>query len=319
MQRPQPPVNRPHPRPQPPTHRPPVVRPTPDRGRLPRHEPVRDWPRDGRAIQHPDRDGRGGHLGGTRIIVAPGRSYADRTFRNPSIVNNINIRIGMGSRLVPGSYYWYYDNGIRYAHYYDPYRTHWFGFYLGDVYFWTRWVDGRLWWHDSPRGRWLFYRDGYWWYQDPINGTIVYIYRDGAYYRYTPVRGGYEAKPEAPAPTTPAEPEEKTEFYSEDGTRMVKVFGDKREAFLYDSTGEEDKFLAFLAEGAETVQFAGGGEQGPLQILVTVVDESGAKSFKLFDSEGREFGAPADSVDPDGQLEGSGAFQDLEGGSPDWR
>jgi hypothetical protein len=187
--------------------------------------------------------------------------------------------------------------------------VHWFGFYLGDVYFWSRWHDGRLWWHDSPRGRWLSYREGQWWWQD---GTVVYIYRDGGYYRWTPVRGGFEARPEppaqAPAPT-PAEPEEKTEFYSEDGSRLVKVFGEKSEAFLYDNTPEEPVFLAFLAEGAESVQFS---SEGALTILVTVAAEDGGKSFKLFDADGKEFGAPEDSVDPDSQLGESAAFQTLK-------
>lgn len=245
---------------------------------------------------------------------APGRQYADRTVNNVTIINNINGRIRMGGHR-PGTYHWYHDNGMRWAHHYDHAHVHWFGFYLGDVYFWTRWHNDRLWWHDSPRGRWLSYREGQWWWQD---GTVVYIYRDGAYYRWTPVRGGYEARPEpptsTPAPTpapTPAEPEEQTEFYSEDASRLVKIFGEKKEAFLYDNTAEEPAFLAFLAEGAEAVQFS---SEGALTILVTVAAEDGGKSFKLFDAAGKEFGAPGDSVNPDSQLGESPAFKNLKVG-----
>ena len=147
---------------------------------------------------------------------------------------------------------------------------------------------------------------------------MVYIYRDGGYYLWTPVRGGYEARPEPPASTpaptpAPSEPEAKTEFYSEDGSRLVKVFGENREAFLYDATEEEPKFLAFLAAGAETVQFS---SDGPLTVLVTVAAEDGTKSFKLFDAAGREFGAPQDSVDPDAQLGESTSFKSLETKAP---
>lgn len=277
---------------------------------------MRDWPRDSRGVQYPSRDGRGGNLGGAHLGHAPNRVIVGRTINNVTVINNIHVRLGMGGH-VPGSYYWYYDNGMRYAHHYDAYRVHWFGFYLGDVYFWTRWHNDRLWWQDSARGRWLCYREGQWWWQD---GSVVYIYRDGSYYRWTPVRGGYEAQPEPPtsAPTpspapAPSEPEEKTEFYSEDGSRLVKIFGEKREAFLYDNTGEEPAFLAFLAEGAEAVQFS---SEGALTVLVTVASEDGGKSFKLFDASGKEFGAPEDEVKPDSQLGESPAFKNLQTGTP---
>lgn len=296
--------------------RPPVVRPEPGRGRLPRPNPARDWPRDGGFGRHPDRDGRGGHIGERHADRAPNRVIVDRTINNTTIVNNINVRVGMGHRLTPGGYYWYYDNGMRWAHHYDHRQVHWFGFYVGGIYFWTRWHNDRLWWQDAPRGRWLYYREGQWWYQDPMSPTVVYIYREGDYYRYTPVRGGYEARPEAP-PAAPGGPDVKTEFYSEDGSRLVKILGDKKEAFLYDATGEDESFKAFLAEGVEAVQFAGGSDGAALQILLTVVGADGAKAFKLYDAEGREFGAPSDSVDPEGQLSESPSFKTLQ--APDWR
>lgn len=320
--RPQPPIHRPQPpvvRPQPPSRRPPVIRPDPGHGRLPRPNPVGDIIRDNRGISHPTHDGRGGSLGGTYLNRAPNTTIINRTFNNTTIINNINARVGMGSRLTPGSHYWFYDNGIRYSHYYDPYSVHWFGFYMGDVYFWTRWHNGLPWWQDSRRSRWLYYRGGNWWYQDPGNTTIVYIYRDGDYYRYTPVRGGYEARPEPPtAPQDPASrPNQETAFYSEDATRLVQVMGERREAFLYDNTGDEPAFLAFLAAGVETVQFSGASGDTPLQILLTIVDKDGVKSFKLFNADGSAFGAPADSVNPETQLEGSRAFGELEGSSTD--
>lgn len=277
---------------------------------------MRDWPRDGGFNRYPDRDGRGGRIDERRAERAPSRVIVDRTINNVTIVNNINVRVR--GRYTPGGTYWYYDNGMRWSHHYDHNHVHWFGFYLGGIYFWTRWHNDRLWWHDHSHGRWLHYREGHWWYQDPFDPSVVWIYRDGAYYRYTPVRGGYETRPETPtAPSTPAEPEVKTEFYSEDGSRLVKILGDEKEAFLYDASGEEETFKAFLASGVEAVQFAGGTEESPLQVLLTVTLEDGTKSFKLFDAEGREFGQPEDEVQPDTQLSESPAFQSL--GAPGWR
>ncbi|MBI3299977.1 MAG: hypothetical protein HYZ75_17570 [Elusimicrobia bacterium] len=310
VNRPRPPVNRPH---QPPTHRPPVLRPEPGRGHMPRPNPVQDPLRGGGGFSnHPTRDGRGGQLGGTHLSHAPNHTHRSHTFNNVTVVNNINARIGMGGH-VAGSTHWYYGNGLRYAHHYDHNHVHWFGFYLADVYFWTRWHNGMPWWQDPARGRWLYYRDGSWWYQDA--GT-TYIYRDGGYYRYTPVRGGYEAKPEPAPPTSPAQPAEpdQTDFISEDGSRLVQVLGERNEAFLYDNTGDEPAFKAYLTEGAETVQFSGTGG-ADLQILVTVAAD-GVKSFKLFNGEGEPFGEPEDSVNPESQLEGSGAFSDLNGALP---
>lgn len=242
---------------------------------------------------------------------APDRSVVNRTIGHPSVVNHIHNRVAMGSRLRRGHYYWFYDNGIRHAHYYDPYGIHWFGFYLGDAYFWARWQNGHLWWHDAGRSRWLVYRDGFWWWQSP-DGTLVYVYRDGVYLRYDPVRGGYRTRPEEPS--APEEkPEEQTTFYSEDGSRMVEIFGERRESFLYDATGEEPAVLAFLAAETEEVQFSGGTEEAALQILVVTKGEDGVKAFHLFDADGVPYGAPTDQVNPESQFKDSEAFKGLEG------
>jgi hypothetical protein len=239
----------------------------------------------------------------------------NRTINNTTIVNHINVRVGMGSHLRRGQYYWFYNGGMRHAHYYDVYGIHWFGFYLGDVYFWARWHSGRLWWRDYSRGRWLHYRDGFWWWMGPSG--VVYLYRDGIYLRYEAVRGGYRTRPETPS-APEAEPEEETSFYSEDGTRMVEIFGERRESFLYDTTGDEPELIAFLAADTEEVQFSGGTEDAPLQILVISVDEQGLKSFTLFDEEGVPYGAPSDAVDTEKQFEGSEAFRSLDASSIDW-
>lgn len=265
----------------------------------------------------PTRDGRGSHLGGKRSHRAPSRDHVNRTINNRTVQNHINTRVSMGNRLRRGQHYWFYNNGMRHSHYYDHYGVHWFGFYLGDVYFWTRYHSGKLWWNDATRGRSLYYQDGFWWWANPMAPGVPYIYRDGRYLRYEPVRGGYRTTPETPSSPVEA-PEDQTSFYSEDGTRLVEIFGEKKEAYLYDATGEEPELLAFLAENVEEVQFSGGTEDAALQVLVISVDEEGLKSFTLFDAEGIPYGAPTDSVDTEKQLGKSEAFKSLGAGSVNW-
>jgi hypothetical protein len=82
---------------------------------------------------------------------------------------------------------------------------------------------------------------------------------------------------------------------SPDGTREVQVYGDRREAFLYDRTGGGDpQFIAFLASGVKHVQFSEvGGDT--LQVMLLMLDGS----YDVFDANGRSIlpttgnGAPA--------------------------
>ncbi|HTB34265.1 MAG TPA: hypothetical protein VK842_05345, partial [bacterium] len=81
----------------------------------------------------------------------------------------------------PGRYYWHHDNGFDYCHYLDHDGYHWYGWYLGDRCFWTRYYGSRWWWYDADFDRWSFYNDGFWWWQDPYHVGDLYCYSDGGY------------------------------------------------------------------------------------------------------------------------------------------
>ncbi|HVM33681.1 MAG TPA: hypothetical protein VMU88_11145, partial [bacterium] len=81
----------------------------------------------------------------------------------------------------PNYYYWHSYNGYRYCHYYDNWGYHWYGWYLGDTCFWTRYYWGNWWWYDGAAARWCYWHDGGWWWNDPYNTSTVYIYVNGDY------------------------------------------------------------------------------------------------------------------------------------------
>ena len=81
----------------------------------------------------------------------------------------------------PNRYYWHYDpQGFIYNHYYDTNGYHWYGFYIGDRYFFTRRYQDHWWWFDPAAGRWVFWNDGHWYAQDPDTGTL-YVNNGGIY------------------------------------------------------------------------------------------------------------------------------------------
>jgi hypothetical protein len=81
----------------------------------------------------------------------------------------------------PNRYYWHYDpQGFIYNHYYDSNGYHWYGFYIGDRYFFTRRYQDHWWWYDPAAGRWVFWNDGQWYAQDP-NSSILYVNNGGNY------------------------------------------------------------------------------------------------------------------------------------------
>ncbi len=81
----------------------------------------------------------------------------------------------------PNRYYWHYDpQGFIYNHYYDSYGYHWYGFYIGDRYFFTRRYQDHWWWYDPAASRWVFWNDGAWYAQDPNSG-VLYVNNGGTY------------------------------------------------------------------------------------------------------------------------------------------
>ncbi len=141
-------------------------------------------------------------------------------------------------------YDWHDWNGMPVCHHYDQFGYHWWGFYVGSTYFWTRYDNDMYWWYDPYWHRWTFLRDGRWWWQE---GGITYVIIDNNYYRYGDNGGTVVVTPDptAPvdvpptAPDAPAPAQNQTMFYSLDGTRSVQILGDAKEAYLYDLTAAD--------------------------------------------------------------------------------
>lgn len=151
-------------------------------------------------------------------------------------------------------YGWYNWNGMNVCHHYDEFGYHWWGFYVGSVYFWTRFDNSRFWWFDSYWGRWVFLNNEQWWWQSPDN--VTYVYTDSGYYQYDDTDTGIVMTPDttppvdAPPDQTPV-PAGQTTVYSQDGTRSVQVNGDNRDAYLYDLTATDPN------SGAAQAKFIG--------------------------------------------------------------
>jgi len=192
--------------------------------------------------------------------------------------------------------YWHNDGNQRYAHSYDG-HVHWYGFYNGPRFYWTRWEDNRWWWFDQASTRWLYWYSGYWWWNDPANPTSPYVVVNDTYYPYAEVAADPQIAPgAAPADSSSAMAAADTAAkgqhgnfakVSPDGSREVQVYGDRREAFLYDRTGGEPRFIAFLAASVKHVQFSeASGNQ--LQVLLLLLDGT----YDVFDANGRSLIQP---------------------------
>jgi hypothetical protein len=181
--------------------------------------------------------------------------------------------------VVRNHYYWHNDGGQRFCHYYDPWGFHWYGWYAGSDFFWTRYYSGRWWWYDSSFDRWCYWNDNGWWWQDPARG-LVFAYSNNA---YTPVD---ETTTAVPAAAAPADTANHTEFWDAADNRVVKVFG--QDAFLYDTTNPPTFDPKFLASNVSDVKFSGANGR-PLQVMVTLADGA----FLLFDGSGLPYSKSA--------------------------
>ena len=191
--------------------------------------------RDGHPVtEKPFRDEHGRDL-------APNREHIGRIDRD-DFRNNIR-REHEHWDVRDHDYHWHDWNGWRACHHYDEFGYHWWGFYVGNVYFWTRYYNDGYWWFDPYWHRWVFMRDGQWWWQSPDNG--VYLYTNNNYYQYNNSDAGVVVTPDPtpavdvpPGDPTPA-PVDQTTVYSQDGTRSVQIVGDNRDAYLYDLTADQ--------------------------------------------------------------------------------
>ncbi|MBI3563998.1 MAG: hypothetical protein HY079_02240 [Elusimicrobia bacterium] len=186
--------------------------------------------------------------------------------------------------IVPRRYYWHQSSGSRYCHYYDG-RRHWYGFYAGPAFYWTRYYDDRWWWWDARFGRWVYWWDGYWWWRGP--GGAVYVYIDDSYYPY-----GWSAAAVYSGP--PPSAAEGASYVSPDGRRLVEVVGPDGRAFLYDRAGSAPVYLKPLAAGVAMVTFRGGRDGAPLGILLEFKEKS--RGFALFDADGDPLDAAAEAA-----------------------
>ncbi len=190
-----------------------------------------------------------------RARRAPNHSAALNVIGPPSGLAEIQAGETRAKRV-----YWHEKNGARFAHYYDG-KAHWYGFYDGPRFYWSRYAADRWWWYDAAVSRWLYWNDGYWWWQDPAAPRSVYLDINDSLYAYaasTASAPGVAAATTA-APAVPADApaaldassaaakgvSDNSASLSPDGTRMVQIFGDRREAFLYErSEDEEPRVLA---------------------------------------------------------------------------
>jgi hypothetical protein len=200
---------------------------------------------------------------------APGASHMAPA-RNSEIMRY--VRDIEPREVVRNRYYWHHRGGHRFCHYYDDWGYHWYGWYAGDAFFWTRYYSGRWWWYDSSFDRWCYWHDSGWWWQDPRRG-LVYVYVNNT---YTPVET---------STTSVSEPDasDHTEFWDAADKKVVKVYGG--DAFLYGPHNPPRFDPVFLASGVEDVKFSKAKNGRPLRIMLTLTDGS----FEMFDGEGNPF------------------------------
>ena len=246
--------------------------------------------RDHSRAVYPRRIESGARITQRDAVVPPSHHLA--VVQNAGLVRNIHQQ--ERNEILPNHYYWHNDNGIRYSHYYDG-QHHWYGFYHGPTFYWTRYHDSRWWWFDGPRARWDFWENGFWRWQGP--GGAPYVYIDNNYYPYEDSGVTVEQAEDQPAPASIPAPSSNGGKDSPDGRRLVQIFGDDEQAFLYDKTASPPAFMKYLGQGVSQVRYSGGTADAPLRILVEYKDDT----FAVFDADGNSLSSAvqaAESTDP---------------------
>ncbi|MBI3505081.1 MAG: hypothetical protein HY059_09585 [Proteobacteria bacterium] len=250
--------------------------------------------RDRVRVTHPHVDGNWSHL-----KFPPHRSQIGHSFGHAGFRADIARH---HASAVRGQYHWHTYGGNRYCHYWDHHGYRWWGFYIGSVFFWTRWYNDVFWWYDARWGRWCYYDDGYWWWYDEESPDVWYVYEDGVYYRHERTGNGTVLRPSQPTggPVDPTEPEpgpvdqSEQSFFSDDGTRVVQIVSAEKRALLWDRTKQDaqgnDEFIAELGKNVVGAQFSDPAD-GPMQIVITIDEGNGQTRVATFDSEGQPLGA----------------------------
>ncbi|GEM_PF-1756842 len=222
-----------------------------------------------------------------------GRALMSRVAGGPPAAKSMNVY--MNNRLVLGQvgrynrdenvrgrYYWHDYGGNRFCHYNDPWGYNWYGWYLGDQCFWTRYYGDRYWWYDDSFDRWCYWNDGYWWWQDPSRVDVVYVYRDKEYYPASDAADPVTQPDSATAPA-PSGSASGTVFWSHDNTRAIKIYGASNDAFLYDMSATPAFAPVFLVSGATDARFTENANGRITEVMVLLGDGS----YKLFYPDGQ--------------------------------
>jgi hypothetical protein len=185
------------------------------------------------------------------------------------------------SEQVQNRYYWHNEKGFNYCHYIDSSGYHWYGWYLGDKYMWTRNFNNRWWFYDGDFDRWCFWNDGFWWWQDPYHIGDLYCYNNA---NYIPVNSAEDNV----AVVVPDEGNMQV-FTSPDNARIVKVVPGTQDAFMYDGTNPTAFNPIYLASGVKEVKFSDTNNGRPLEIILVLNDGS----YDMFDSRGTPYNPAA--------------------------
>ncbi len=175
-------------------------------------------------------------------------------------------------------YYWHTDNSFNYCHYIDNQGYHWWGWYVGDNFFWNRYYSGRWWWYDSDYDRWCFWNEGYWWWQDPYHVDDLYCYNDN---NYIPCNSANDQV----VVTSPADQTYQV-YNAPDNSCQIKVMSGTQDAFLYDTDDPNGQQPVYLASGVEQVLFSDSSNGRPLEIVLKLNDGT----FDMFDDDGNSYG-----------------------------
>ena len=187
------------------------------------------------------------------------------------------IRAFNQSENRPNFYYWHNDKNFTYCHFIDNSGYHWYGWYLGNKYFWIRNFNNRWWWYDVDYDRWCFWNNGFWWWQDPYHMGDLYCYNDAS---YIPCNSA-----EDNVAVIVPDNNNTHNYTSPDGTRIVKVVADTEDAFLYDSANPPSFNPVYLASGVQDVMYSDPKNGRPLEIILKLNDQS----FDMFDGNGNSY------------------------------
>jgi hypothetical protein len=264
-------------------------------------EPIRDRTR----IMNTNRERSVIHFpaSGPHGAVLHSSAFAPRQMTSMVVRNHMaNVAVNVGFRAqiggfnrsenIPNHYYWHTWNGMNYCHYYDPWGYQWYGWYLGSNCFWTRYYGNNWWWYDSAMGRWCYWNNGGWCWQDPANINVVYVYNDGNYVpSETEDTSSVNAPSDEGAAGGPAGNDSSEKVYrSKDGYRMVKIEGDSRDAFLYDTADPPSFEPHYLDSNVDKIKFSYDGNGKLSQVMLVSKDGS----YHLYDPNGSPFQAGGD-------------------------